>query len=117
MGRFLTHIFTVAVALAATAWVVPGVHVASWPALLVAAFVLGFVNAVIRPLMVILTLPITVLTLGFFYFVVNGVAFALAAFVVPGFTVASLGWAILGALVLSVASWFVGAFTNDSPGH
>ena len=113
MGRFLTHLFTVAVALAATSWVVPGVDVTSLPALLVAALVLGFVNAIIRPIMVLLTLPVTVLTLGLFYFVVNGVAFALAAFFVPGFTVESLGWAIVGALVLSVASWFVGAFTND----
>ena len=81
----------------------------SWPALLVAGLVLGFVNAIIRPILVVVTLPITVLTLGLFYLVVNGLAFALAAAVVPGFEVDSLLWAMLGALVVSLISWFIGA--------
>ena len=59
--------------------------------LLVAALVLGFVNAVVKPILVLLTLPITVMTLGVFYLVVNGMAFALAAWLVLGFTVRSFG--------------------------
>ena len=110
MSRFLIHWLVVALALYAAAWILPGVAVSSWPALLVAALVLGFVNAVIRPILVILTLPITLLTLGLFYLVVNGAAFALAALVVPGFTVGGCGSAIVGALVVSLASWFIGLF-------
>ena len=82
--------------------------VTSLYALAVAGLVLGFVNAIVRPILVLLTLPITIVTLGLFYFVVNGLAFALAALVVPGFEVTSLLWAMLGALVVSIVSWFTG---------
>lgn len=113
MTRFLVHWLVVAIALAATAWLLPGVDISSWAALLIGALVLGFVNAVVRPLLVILTLPVTVLTLGLFYLVVNGVAFALAAYIVPGFQVAGCGWSILGALSVSLFSWFIGLFAGD----
>ncbi len=112
MSRFLAHWLVVAIALWAAAWILPGVAISSWPALLVAALVLGFVNAVVRPILVLLTLPITFLTLGLFYLVVNGAAFALAAMVVPGFAVGGCGWAIVGALVVSVVSWFIGLFVG-----
>ena len=109
MSSFFIHWFVTAVALGVAAWIVPGIHVTSWPALLVAALVLGFVNAVIRPILIIITLPITVLTLGLFYFVLNGLAFGLAAALVPGFEVDSLLGAVLGALVVGLISWFIGA--------
>jgi putative membrane protein len=112
MMLFLTHWAVMAVALGVTAWIVPGVHVASWPALAVGALVLGFINAVIRPMLVVLTLPITVLTLGLFYLVINGLAFGLAAAIVPGFSVDSVWWAMLGALVASLVSWFVGSLAG-----
>jgi putative membrane protein len=111
--RFILHWLIVAAALGVAAWIVPGVHVSSWVALAVAALVLGFVNAVVRPILTLLTLPITVLTLGLFYLVVNGIAFALAAYVVPGFEVRSFVAAILGALVVSLLSWFMGAMAKD----
>jgi putative membrane protein len=114
MIGFFIHWFGTAIALGAASWILPGIHVASWPALLVAALVLGLVNAVIRPLLVIVTLPITVLTLGLFYFVVNGLAFGLAAAIVPGFDVDTFGWAMLGALVVGLISWFIGAVSRDS---
>ena len=110
MTHFLAHWITTALALGAVSWVLPGVQITSLPALLVAALVLGFVNAVIKPLLVLLTLPITVITLGLFYLVVNGLAFALAAWIVPGFEVRSFGWAVLGALLVGLASWFIGSF-------
>lgn len=112
MGGFLVHWAITAVALGVATWILPGVSVTSALALAVAALVLGFVNAVIRPVLVILTLPITILTLGLFYLVVNGLAFALAAFIVPGFSVRSFGHAILGALIVGIVSWFVGLFAN-----
>jgi len=102
-----------ALALWVTAWILPGVHVSSKPALLVGALVLGFVNAVIRPIMALLTLPLTIVTLGLFYLVVNGLAFALAALLVPGFSVEGFWWAVLGALCVSIISWFVGSWGTD----
>lgn len=108
MTIFLVHWLVVALGLAAAAYVVPGVTVSSGPALAFGALVLGFVNAVVRPVMTILTLPLTVVTLGLFYFVVNAAAFGLAAALVPGFTVASFWAALFGALVVSLVSWFVG---------
>jgi putative membrane protein len=110
MARFLVHWLVVALGLWVADWLLPGVSIGSTTALLVAALVLGFINAVVRPILQLLSLPITVLTLGLFYFVVNGIAFALAAAIVPGFHVSSLFQAILGALVLSIVSWFVGQF-------
>jgi putative membrane protein len=112
MIGFLIHTVVLAVAIWVTANVVPGVTVASWSALAIAALVLGVVNAIVRPILVILTLPITVLTLGLFYLVVNGIAFALAAALVPGFGIASLTAAVLGALLTSVISWFIGIFVK-----
>ena len=109
---FLAHWLTTAAALGLTAWILPGVRVDSLATLSVAALVLGFVNAIIRPLLVLLTLPFTVLTLGLFYFVVNGIAFGLAAFLVPGFSVASFFTAVLGAFVVGVTSWFIGIFSS-----
>jgi putative membrane protein len=114
MAAFLIHWVVVAIGLAAAAYLVPGVGVASGTALAVGALVLGFVNAVIRPVMTILTLPLTIVTLGLFYFVVNAAAFALAAALVPGFSVSSFWSALLGALVVSLVSWFVGAFTSSA---
>lgn len=111
--RFLLHWLVVAAALWIATNIVPGVHVASTGNLLLAALVLGLVNALIRPILVIVTLPITVLTLGLFYLVVNALAFALAAALVPGFTVRSFTSALLGALVVSVVSWILGALTSS----
>ncbi len=112
MGGFLLHAVVLAVAIWVTAQVVSGVTVASWGALAIAALVLAIVNAIVRPILVILTLPITVLTLGLFYLVINGVAFGLAAALVPGFQVASWTAAILGALLTSLVSWFLGIFVR-----
>jgi putative membrane protein len=112
MARFLLHWLIIAVALGAAARLVPGIHIASGPVLVVSALVLGLVNAVVRPVLVVLTLPLTVMTLGFFYFIVNAAAFGLAAALVPGFTVASLGSAILGSFVVALVSWLIGGLVR-----
>jgi putative membrane protein len=111
--RFLIHWLVIALALWITAYVLPGVTVDSTKALAIAAVVLGLVNALIRPVLTILTLPITVLTLGLFYLVVNGLTFLLASKLVPGFHVAGFWWSILGALMVSIISSFVGGFAGD----
>lgn len=109
---FVLHWLVLAVALWVAASIVPGVSVASWQSLAIGALILGFVNAIVRPILVILTLPITILTLGLFYLIVNAAAFGLAAALVPGFSIDSLGSAVLGALVVSLVSWFIGTFTS-----
>ena len=114
MISFFAHWLVLAVALWVTARIVPGVTIAGWGALAVGAAVLGLVNAIVRPVLTLLTLPITVLTLGLFYLVVNGAAFGLAAALVSGFDVASFFSAILGALVTGLAAWIVGSVLKPS---
>lgn len=112
MRSFLAHWLITAIALAVSARFVPGIHIASLPSLIFSGLVLGLVNAIVRPVLVLLTLPVTVLTLGLFYLVVNGVTFALAAAIVPGFAVATLGSAVVGALVVGLVSWLLGWLLN-----
>jgi putative membrane protein len=112
MKRFLIHWLVIALALWVTAYILPGVHIESTKALAIAAVVLGLVNALVRPILTLLTLPITILTLGLFYFLVNGFTFLLATKVVPGFGVSSYWWAVLGALGVSIISSFVGSFVD-----
>ena len=108
MHRFLIHWFFMTLALAITAWVVPGVQIQSTGALLFGALVLGFLNAVLKPILVLFTLPLTVMTLGLFYFILNGVVFALASVLVPGFEVAGFGSAFFGALLMGFVSLLLG---------
>jgi putative membrane protein len=89
---------------------VPGVDIASFPAALIAAVAIGLVNAVIRPVLTLLSLPITFLTLGLFSLVVNGFCFWLAALIVPGFLVSGPLAFILGPVVLSFASTFLNQY-------
>jgi putative membrane protein len=96
-------------ALVAVAYLMPSVNIASAGAAVVAALVLGLVNAVIRPLLVLLTLPVTVLTLGLFIFVINGLLFWAVAELVPGFEVAGFWAGVLGAIVFSLISWLLSA--------
>ena len=98
-----------AVALMAVAYLLPGIAVASFFTALIAALVLGLVNAVIRPILVLLTLPATLLTLGLFIFVINGVLFWLVAQLVGGFHVAGFWSAVGAALLYSVISWALSA--------
>lgn len=98
-----------ALALLLIAYLYPGVTVQSFLAAAVAALVLGLVNAVIRPILVLLTLPVTLLTLGLFLFVINALMFWLVAEIVPGFTVSGFGAALVGSILYSlitlVTSW------------
>jgi putative membrane protein len=98
-----------AVALIAVAYLLPGISVASFVTALIAALVLGLINAVIRPLLVLLTLPVTVLTLGLFIFVINGLLFWLVGAFVDGFVVQGFWWGVIGAIVYSIVSWALSA--------
>ena len=106
-----------AVALIAVAYLLPGVNVASFAAALAAALVLGLINAVIRPVLILLTLPVTVLTLGLFIFVLNGLLFWLVGSFVQGFAVAGFWAGVLGAIVYSVISWLLSALLLGTTAH
>ncbi len=94
-----------ALALLAVASFVPGIHVDGFGAALIAAFFLGLVNTLIRPLLLLFTLPVTVLTLGLFIFVINGTLFWLVGSVLRGFIVDSFWHGVLGALLYSIFTW------------
>jgi putative membrane protein len=96
-------------ALIAVAYLMPSISVSSFGAALVAALVLGLVNAVIRPILVILTLPVTILTLGLFIFVINGLLFWLVGSFIQGFVVADFWAGVLGAILYSIISWALSA--------
>lgn len=94
-----------AVALLVVAYLLPAIHVASFSAALVAALLLGLINAVLRPLLVLLTLPVTLLTLGLFIVVINGMLFWFAGSLIEGFVVGGFWPAIFGSLLYSLVSW------------
>jgi putative membrane protein len=94
-----------AVALLAVAYLLPAIHVAGFGSALIAALVLGLVNTLIRPVLVLLTLPVTLLTLGLFILVINGLLFWFVGSVLQGFTVDGFWVAVLGAILYSVISW------------
>ncbi|HEU4523257.1 MAG TPA: phage holin family protein [Thermoanaerobaculia bacterium] len=91
-------------ALLVVAHVVPNFYYKSLLTLAIAALVLGLLNAIVRPILFVLTLPLTVLTLGLFLFVLNAIMLELTAWLVPGFDIEGFGWAIVGAIVLTLVS-------------
>jgi putative membrane protein len=103
-----------AVALWLVTQIVPGVRVEDYLTAFVAAIVLGLVNAVIRPILFILTLPITLITLGLFLLVLNGFLFWGVAALLPGFNVDGFWWGVLGALVYSLLTWMFSWLLGDS---
>ncbi|MCX5795956.1 MAG: phage holin family protein [Elusimicrobia bacterium] len=105
--KILLHILVSGVAVYATARLLPGVHVAGFGTAIVAAVVLGVVNGFVRPILLIVTLPINLLTLGLFTLVIIGGCVELAAWLVPGFVVDSFWWALAFAAVLWVVNSFL----------
>ena len=99
-----------ALAIIVTAYVLPGVHVNGFLAALVLAVVLGAINLILRPILVILTLPISIMTLGSFVLIINALLIMLAAHIVPGFYVDSFWWALLFGIVLALVNWILQLF-------
>ncbi|HEX2830833.1 MAG TPA: phage holin family protein [Burkholderiales bacterium] len=98
-----------ALALIAVAYLVPSISVDSFGAALIAALVLGLVNAVIRPVLVLLTLPVTVVTLGLFILVINALLFWFVGSILSGFHVAGFWGAFFGSILFSIVSWLLSA--------
>jgi putative membrane protein len=111
---FVIRVLVNAAAILLAASVVPGVGVRSATSALIAGLVLAVINAIVRPLLIFFTLPLTLLTLGLFIFVLNAFCFWLASVFVPGFTVVGFWAAFLGALIVSLVSWLLTAFLSDT---
>jgi putative membrane protein len=105
--RFLARLFLNGIAILIAARLVPGLELSGTGAALAAGALLGLVNVAVRPLLLLLTLPFTLVTLGLFIFVVNAVCLWLTSILVPGFRIAGFWPALAGALVVSVVSWIL----------
>jgi putative membrane protein len=108
MPRFLIRWFVTGLAILLTSYLLPGVRIDSTGALIMAALVLGLLNAVVRPVLVFLTLPFTLITLGLFLLVLNALMLWLAVLLVPGFEVVGTSY-ILAALLITLFSWLINA--------
>lgn len=113
MARFILRALIAALGLWLADVLLGGIAFSNWVWLLVAAVLLGLVNAVVRPIVFWLTLPLTVITLGLFLLVVNAAMIGLVAVFLPGFSVAGLGSGIAAAVITGVVSWLGSAFIKD----
>ena len=107
MQRFLLRWFINTVSLLLVVHIVSGISISSWLTAIAAALVLGLLNAFLRPLLIFLTLPVNLLTLGLFTLIINGFMFYLAALLVHGFVIAGYWNAFMGALVFSIISFLL----------
>lgn len=112
--RFLARLLVNGLAIMVAAWFLPGVRLAGPVPALFAGAILGLVNALVRPVLLLLTLPFTLITLGLFIFVVNAICFALTAALVPGFEISGFFTAFFGAIVVSLVSWVLNALFADT---
>jgi putative membrane protein len=113
--RFLARLLLNGLAIVIAAYLIPGLQVAGLGSALIAGAILGFVNALVRPVLLILTLPLTLITLGLFIFVINAICLALTAALVPGFSISGFWAALFGALLVSIVSWILnGVFVGKS---
>ena len=111
MLGFLLHLVLTAGALLIVARLVGGVYVSGFGVALLGALVLGLVNAIVRPVMILLTLPITLLTLGLFLFVINALMLWLVAALVPGIRISGFGAALIGSLLLTLLNLMIDRLT------
>jgi putative membrane protein len=102
-----------AVALYVAVKLVPGIEASSTQSILIAAIVIGLINATLKPIAVLLTLPLTIVTLGLFYLFVNGAMLYLTAALTPGFELAGFGSALVGAIVVSLVGMLLNSFLRD----
>jgi putative membrane protein len=113
MRRFLVSWIVNTTALLIVVHVVSGITVDRWQTTFIAALVIGLFNAILRPVLIFLTLPLTVLTLGLFTLVINGFLFYLASYFVRGFQVMSFGSAFWGALLFSIVAFFLNLIVRE----
>ncbi len=111
--RFLGRLLITMVGIWLAATLVSGIGVSGFGTVLLAALILGVINAIVRPVFVFMTLPLTVLTLGLFLLVINAILLALVAAILPGMTIFGFASAFLGALIITVFSWIANWFLGN----
>ncbi|QDZ41198.1 phage holin family protein [Euhalothece natronophila Z-M001] len=116
MPQFIITWIATAIALLITAWIVPGLVINSVVAAIIGAAVLGFVNAIVKPILFFFTLPLTILTLGLFLLVLNAITFGIVGALTPGFTVSGFFPALFGSLILSFIAGILNQFFQDELG-
>lgn len=112
-AKFVVRLIFGALGLWVASKIVPGLYVRDTTALILAALLLGVVNAFVRPVVTILTLPLTIVTLGLFLLIVNAAMIGLVSVIVPGFSVHGLVAGILAAIVTGISSWIGGMILRD----
>ncbi len=107
MFQFILTWIITALSLLITAYLVPGITIDGFQVAAIATLVMGLINAIVRPILLLFTLPLTILTLGLFLLVVNAISFSLVSYFTPGFTVNSFWDALFGSIILSIVSSFL----------
>jgi putative membrane protein len=111
--NILLRILLSAVAVILTSYLLPGVHVNNFLSALIVAVVLAILNGILKPILIILTIPITILTLGLFLLVINALIILIASSFIPGFYVDGFWWALLFSIILSFISYLLGIRSED----
>lgn len=105
--NFLINIFIVTIAVLISSYLLPGVTVKNFLSALLVAFVLALLNTFLKPLMVILTIPFTIVTFGLFLLVINALIIMLVSTIIPSFKVDGFWWAMLFSIILSIVTWLL----------
>ncbi|MFA5974399.1 MAG: phage holin family protein [Lentimicrobiaceae bacterium] len=113
--RFLLKLLVTSLAVFFSAYILPGVYLAGFPTAILVALLMGFLNAFLKPILVILTIPITLITFGLFLLVINAAIIKLADYALDGFSVNSFLTAVLFSIIVSVVTWILEAIANPKP--
>jgi putative membrane protein len=112
MGLLIRWLF-LTVAIIVASYLLDGIHVSGFFSAFFAAAILGILNALFRPILLILTLPINILTLGLFTFIINAFLLKMVSGIIPGFEVYGFWTAVFGSLIISIVSWLLNSFISD----
>lgn len=115
--NFIIRLLISSVAVLLTAYLLPGIHVSGFLTAIIVAFVLAILNVILRPILIILTIPITVFTFGLFLFVINALIIMLAGKIINGFYVDGFWWALLFSIILTIISSLLGIGRGQEENH
>ena len=113
--RFIIKLLLTAVAIIITGYLLPGVNVEGFTAAFIFAAVLALLNATLKPVLIVLTIPVTIVTLGLFLLVLNAVIILIAEYIIPGVSVDGFWWALLFSLIVSILTSIMTGLTTDKP--
>ena len=110
--RFLLKLLVTSLAVFFSAYILDGVYLNGFPTAILVALLIGFLNAFLKPILILLTIPITLITFGLFLLVINAIIIMLADYALPGFTVDSFFTAVLFSIIVSIITWILEALAN-----